>query len=309
MGRLVTVGVYGFSAEWFLAALEGAAVDVLLDVRQRRGARGSEYAWANSRRLQQALTESGIAYRHLKELAPTSEIRAAQYAADATAGEGKRTRTELSDGFKRAYVEQILAPANLGGLTADFDDSVTGALLCVERDPRACHRSLIADRLVADFGVCGSVPCGQRRPRTGCWLSPRVCMWSGCWDRPSVAMARCAVRFTRTAPRVCTCMRIRGAAGIAFRAGRAARSMTSLRCCSGRGTRGEEFIELRRELVVVRLAETARKHGVADEDALHAVRNAIAQWRLDDDFTMRVGPARDGNLWRSACSASIPMTR
>jgi hypothetical protein len=28
----------------------------------------------------------------------------------------------------------------------------------------------------------------------------------------------------------------------------------------------------------------------------HAVRNPIAQWRLDDDFTMRVGPARDDDL-------------
>jgi hypothetical protein len=46
----------------------------------------------------------------------------------------------------------------------------------------------------------------------------------------------------------------------------------------------------------VRIAEPARKHGIADEDALHAVRNAIAQWRLDEGFTMRVGPARDGDL-------------
>ena len=29
---------------------------------------------------------------------------------------------------------------------------------------------------------------------------------------------------------------------------------------------------------------------------LHAVRNPIAQWQLDDDFTMRVGPAHDGDL-------------
>jgi hypothetical protein len=46
----------------------------------------------------------------------------------------------------------------------------------------------------------------------------------------------------------------------------------------------------------VRIAETARKHGIADEDMLHAARNPIAQWQLDDDFTMRVGPARDGSL-------------
>jgi hypothetical protein len=46
----------------------------------------------------------------------------------------------------------------------------------------------------------------------------------------------------------------------------------------------------------VRIAQTARKHGIDEEDMLHAVRHAIAQWRLDDDFTMRVGPARDGEL-------------
>jgi hypothetical protein len=28
----------------------------------------------------------------------------------------------------------------------------------------------------------------------------------------------------------------------------------------------------------------------------HAARNPIAQWQLDDDFTMRVGPACDGDL-------------
>lgn len=133
VGRLVTVGVYGFTAEGFLAALKRANVGVLFDVRQRRGVRGPEYAWANSQRLQQALADCGIGYRHFKELARTSEIRAAQYAADAALGEGKRTRTELSDGFKCAYIEQILEPADLDKLLADFDASATAALLCVER--------------------------------------------------------------------------------------------------------------------------------------------------------------------------------
>jgi uncharacterized protein (DUF488 family) len=153
VGRLVTVGVYGFTAERFLTALKCADVGVLVDVRRHRGVRGSEYAWANSQRLQQALADCGIGYRHLKELAPTSEIRAAQYAADEALGERKRTRTELSEGFKRAYVEQILEPADLDKLLAGFDASTTAAMLCVERDPRACHRGLIADRLAADYGV------------------------------------------------------------------------------------------------------------------------------------------------------------
>jgi hypothetical protein len=46
----------------------------------------------------------------------------------------------------------------------------------------------------------------------------------------------------------------------------------------------------------VRVAQTARKHDIADEDMFHAVRNSITQRRLDESFTMRVGPARDGNL-------------
>lgn len=153
VGRLVSIGVYGFTADRFLAALERAGVGVVFDVRQRRGVRGSEYAWANAQRLQRALAECGIGYRHLKELAPTSEIRAAQYAADEALGERKRTRTELSDAFKQAYVERILEPAHLDRLLAGFDASTAAGLLCVERDPRACHRSLIAERLAADYGV------------------------------------------------------------------------------------------------------------------------------------------------------------
>jgi uncharacterized protein (DUF488 family) len=153
VGRVVTIGVYGFTVDRFVAALRKAGVDVVLDVRQRRGVRGAEYAWANSLRLQRALGDAGIAYRHLKELAPTTAMRQAQYAVDAVRGEGKRTRTELSDVYRRAYVEQILDPADVDELLGDFDDSVTGALLCVEGDARACHRGLIAERLRSEHEV------------------------------------------------------------------------------------------------------------------------------------------------------------
>jgi hypothetical protein len=46
----------------------------------------------------------------------------------------------------------------------------------------------------------------------------------------------------------------------------------------------------------VRIAQTARKHGTTDDDMLRAVRNRIAEWQLDDDYTMRVDPAHDGDL-------------
>lgn len=151
MARLATIGVYGFDRDSFLAALGEAQVDLLLDVRQRRGVRGSEYAWANSQRLQAALAEAGIAYSHLNELAPTTEMREAQYREDARRGEGKRSRTALAPEYVRLFTEQVLDPVDLTGIVRWIGDS-TAALLCVERDPEACHRSLIAARMERESG-------------------------------------------------------------------------------------------------------------------------------------------------------------
>lgn len=43
------------------------------------------------------------------------------------------------------------------------------------------------------------------------------------------------------------------------------------------------------------VAATARKHGISDEDILHACRNAIRRIRSDDDLAMLIGPARNGS--------------
>jgi uncharacterized protein (DUF488 family) len=151
MPSIATIGVYGFDRDSFLQALADAGVDLLLDVRQRRGVRGSEYAWANARRLQAALEEAGIGYTHLKELAPTTELRQLQYREDARLGEGKRSRTVLAPEYARRYTEEILDPAELEPVVRWIGAS-SAALLCVERDPEACHRSLIAARLERDWG-------------------------------------------------------------------------------------------------------------------------------------------------------------
>ena len=151
MHSLLTIGVYGFDRETFLAALSAAKVDLLLDVRQRRGVRGSEYAWANAQRLQTTLAEAGIAYAHLKDLAPTTELRQLQYREDDRWGEGKRSRTVLAPEYARRYVEEILDRADLEPIAERIGRS-SAALLCVERDPEACHRSLIAARLENKHG-------------------------------------------------------------------------------------------------------------------------------------------------------------
>jgi uncharacterized protein (DUF488 family) len=153
MSGLATIGVYGFSAKSFLAALQAGDVRLLVDVRQRRGVRGAEYAWANAKRLQAALGDAGISYEHRVDLAPTTELRKLQYAEDDRRGEGKRSRTELAPAYAERYEREILAPADLESLVEAMPADGVTALLCVERDPEACHRLLIAERLAAEHGL------------------------------------------------------------------------------------------------------------------------------------------------------------
>ena len=153
MPAIATVGVYGFTAESFLSTLHEADVRLLLDVRQRRGVRGPEYAWANSQRLQHALDEAGIGYAHHPELAPTTELRQLQYTVDAQEGVGKRNRETLAPAYVERYVAERLDRVDLRELVAELPARGLGALFCVERDPEACHRTLIAQRLAGEFGL------------------------------------------------------------------------------------------------------------------------------------------------------------
>jgi uncharacterized protein (DUF488 family) len=148
LSTLSTIGVYGWALPAFLDALREAGVERVLDVRQRRGVRGSEYAWANATRLQAALADAGIAYEHHPDLAPTTELRQLQYAQDERARVGKRSRAELAPEYVRRYREEILDRADLAAVPA-----AGSALLCVEREPEACHRSLVAARLAAAHGL------------------------------------------------------------------------------------------------------------------------------------------------------------
>lgn len=151
--RVATIGVYGFDAETFAATLGDAGVGLVVDVRQRRGVRGSEYAWANAQRLQALLEATGIEYSHRKDLAPTTELRRLQYAEDDRQGVGKRSRVELAPEYARRYEAEILAAIDLDALADELAARPPPALMCVERDPEACHRSLIAARLAADHGA------------------------------------------------------------------------------------------------------------------------------------------------------------
>src|ERR1019366_4160403 len=141
-----TIGVYDFDAVTFSKTLLAAGVDLLVDVRQRRGVRGSQYAWANSLRLQGLRAGAGIAYSRHRELTPTTELRHLQYRADDRTGVGKRTRELLAPEYVARYTSEILDHVDLGPLICELDArSGLGALLC-ERErarrlpPFADHR-------------------------------------------------------------------------------------------------------------------------------------------------------------------------
>lgn len=150
--RLVTIGVYGFSEEAFFQKLQHAGVDTFCDIRWRRGVRGREYAFANSARLQKRLAELGIRYLHFRELAPSPELRKRQSAADKAAGIQKRKRTALGETFIAGYREAMSAFDSRKFIESLGSDTRIAALFCVERNPAACHRSLMAGRLQEDLG-------------------------------------------------------------------------------------------------------------------------------------------------------------
>lgn len=149
MLKIFTIGVYGSTEETFFKKLTENGVEVFCDIRMRRGVRGAQYRYVNSKYLQAKLAELGIAYRYVKELAPTSEIRQKQKDADAANGETKKQRVKLGEVFASEYQTQILGEFDMEAFADSLRREGVGsvALFCVEEHAPACHRSLAAAAL------------------------------------------------------------------------------------------------------------------------------------------------------------------
>jgi uncharacterized protein (DUF488 family) len=151
--KFITIGAYGFTESSFFKALQEAGVDTFCDLRWRRGVRGAEYTFANRARLEKRLAELGIRYLHFPDLAPDPALRQRQYEADQATGTGKRKRTGLSEAFIAGYRESKLSSFDSRAFVEAFGpETRTAALFCVEGEPNACHRSLLAERLQQDLG-------------------------------------------------------------------------------------------------------------------------------------------------------------
>jgi uncharacterized protein (DUF488 family) len=137
--RIFTIGYEGATVAEFLAALQKAGVERIIDVR----------AVPNSRRpgfsktpLRNALAEAGIDYVHLRALGTPADGRAA-------------ARAGRKDELKRIYAGQLELPEAIAesGKMLDLSREKPSALLCYERDPAACHRTLLLEAVAPDAEV------------------------------------------------------------------------------------------------------------------------------------------------------------
>jgi uncharacterized protein (DUF488 family) len=137
--KLFTIGYEGATVGEFLSALQSAGVERIIDVR----------AIPNSRRpgfsktpLCNALAEVGIDYVHLRALGTPADGRAA-------------ARAGRHEDLKRIYAGQLELPEAVaaGAQMAGLAEEKPSALLCYERDPAACHRSLLLSAVTPDVEV------------------------------------------------------------------------------------------------------------------------------------------------------------
>jgi uncharacterized protein (DUF488 family) len=137
--KLFTIGYEGTTVGEFLSALQSAGVERIIDVR----------AIPNSRRpgfsktpLRIALAEVGIDYVHLRALGTPADGRAA-------------ARAGRHEDLERIYAGQLELPEAVaeGAQMAGLAEEKPSALLCYERDPAECHRSLLLSAVTPDAEV------------------------------------------------------------------------------------------------------------------------------------------------------------
>lgn len=169
--KIYTLGVYGFSEDAFFDALVENEIDLFIDIRAWRGMRGARYKFVNSSYLQVKLSNLGIGYAHLKELAPTPHIRRLQDHADQQQHLERRSdRQHLCEDYVREYRRDVLRvykrkperkfyahvelarARELAGYP-NWRALARPVLFCVEGEPRACHRSLAAAEMKRQLGV------------------------------------------------------------------------------------------------------------------------------------------------------------
>ncbi len=149
-----TIGVYNSTEREFFNKLTENRIDTFCDIRQRRGVRGTQYAFVNSTKLQAKLAERDIKYMYIEGLATPTEIREIQYSADHQNKQLKRERQRLAPEFIAEYKTKVLNAFDFEAFIENLKQAKAKriVLFCVEEIAEACHRSIVAQKLFEQFG-------------------------------------------------------------------------------------------------------------------------------------------------------------
>jgi uncharacterized protein (DUF488 family) len=127
--RIFTIGYEGTTVPEFIAALHNAGVERVIDVRALPLSRRAGFSKSP---LKAALEADGIEYLHLKALGTPPEGRAA-------------ARAGRDVDLERIYAGQLELPEAMvqAAQMLELAREKPSALLCMERDPARCHRTLL----------------------------------------------------------------------------------------------------------------------------------------------------------------------
>ena len=137
--HIFTIGYEGATMVEFLAALQRAGVRRVIDVRALPLSRRPGFSKTP---LSGALAEAGIDYVHLKALGTPAEGRAAARA-------GRHADLERIYAGQLELAEAIAQSAQMLALAQE----TPSALLCFEREPAQCHRTMLLDAVAPDVEV------------------------------------------------------------------------------------------------------------------------------------------------------------
>jgi uncharacterized protein (DUF488 family) len=137
--RIFTIGYEGTTVAEFIDALAAAGVERVIDVRALPLSRRPGFS---KTALKGALEEAGMEYLHLKALGTPADGRAAARA-------GRHADLE------RIYAGQLELPEAMaqGAQMLELAREKPTALLCMEREPAHCHRTLLLKAVAADAQV------------------------------------------------------------------------------------------------------------------------------------------------------------
>ena len=134
-----TIGYEGSTQDALVAALRTAGVGRVIDVRAVPLSRKPGFS---KNVLAAGLREAGIDYVHLKPLGTPAEGREA-------------ARKGQHDVLERVYAGQLELPEAVVAAEQmkEMAAEMPSALLCFERDPDACHRTLLLDAVMPGVRV------------------------------------------------------------------------------------------------------------------------------------------------------------